>query len=103
MLRKILLALSIPPLLIAIAVLVLIGLKDFDLLVAIVSRLIVVAVIIGIPVMILKMIILPKKSKTEGGEKYETSGKVSKMQGKWADTQKGPAALAERGNGHSPD
>lgn len=54
-------AILIPPILIAIAVLVLIGFKDFDLLVAIVSRLIVVAVIIGIPVMIIKMIILPKK------------------------------------------
>lgn len=38
-----------------------IGLKDSDLLVAIVSKPIVVAVIIGIPVMILKMIIIPKK------------------------------------------
>ena len=61
MLRKLLLALLIPPLLIAISVLVIIGLKDFDLLVVIVSRLIVVAVIIGIPVMILKMIFLPRK------------------------------------------
>ena len=59
--RRLLMAILLPPLLIAIAVLVLIGLKDFDLLVAIVSRLIVVAVIIGIPVMILKMVILPKR------------------------------------------
>ena len=61
MLRKILLAILTPPLLIAILVLVVIGLKDFDLLVVIVSRLILVAVIIGIPVMILKMIFLPRK------------------------------------------
>jgi hypothetical protein len=61
LLRSILMAILIPPPLIAITVLVIIGLKDFDLLVAIVSRLIVVAVIIWIPVMILKMIILPKK------------------------------------------
>jgi len=54
-------AILIPPLLIAIAMLVLIGLADFDLLVAIVSKLIVVAVIIGIPMMILKIIIIPKK------------------------------------------
>ncbi len=54
-------AILIPPLLIASTVLVLIGLKDFDLLVAIVSSLIVIAVIIGVPVMILKMIIIPRK------------------------------------------
>ena len=59
--RRLLMAILIPPLLIAIAVLVLIGLADFDLLVAIVSKLIVVAVIIGIPMMILKIIIIPKK------------------------------------------
>jgi hypothetical protein len=46
---------------IAITVLVVIGLKDLNLLVAIVSRLIVVAVIIGMPVMILKTLLLPKK------------------------------------------
>lgn len=61
MLRKLLMVILIPPLLIAIAVLVVIGLRDFDSLVAIVSKLIVVAVVIGIPVIILKMIILPKK------------------------------------------
>ena len=59
--RRLLTAILIPPLLIAITALVVIGLKDFDLLVKIVSRIIVVAVIVGIPVMILKMIILPKK------------------------------------------
>ena len=59
--RRLLLAIFVPPLLVAVTVLVVIGLRDFDLLVAIVSKLIVVAVIIGIPVMILKMIVLPKK------------------------------------------
>ena len=58
--RRLLLAIFVPPLLVAVTVLVVIGLRDFDLLVAIVSKLIVVAVIIGIPVMILKMIIFPK-------------------------------------------
>jgi hypothetical protein len=60
-LRKLLLAILLPPLLIVITVLVVIGLKDFDLLVGIVSKLTVVIVVIGIPVMILKMIVLPKK------------------------------------------
>ena len=59
MLRRLLMAILIPPLLIAIAVLVLIGLKDFDSLVEIVSKLTVITVVIGIPVTILKMIILP--------------------------------------------
>jgi len=63
MLRKLLLAILIPPLLIAVLVLVVIGLRDFDLLLTIVSKLIVLAVIIGIPVIILKMIIFPKKSR----------------------------------------
>jgi len=60
-LRKLLMAILVPPLLIAVAVLVAIGLRDFDLLVAMASRLIVLTVIIGIPVMILKMIVFPKK------------------------------------------
>jgi uncharacterized protein YqhQ len=60
-LRKLLAAILIPPMLIAVTVLVVIGLKNFDLLVTIVSRLIVVTVVIGIPMMILKMIIIPKK------------------------------------------
>ncbi|MFO7772500.1 MAG: hypothetical protein R6V59_00895 [Dehalococcoidia bacterium] len=61
MLRKLLLAILIPPLLIVITVLVLIGLRDVDVLATIVSRLIVLTVIIGIPVMILKMVFLPRK------------------------------------------
>jgi len=60
-LRKLLMAILVPPLLIAIIALVAIGLRDFDLLVAIVGRLIVVIVIIGIHVMILKMLFVPKK------------------------------------------
>ena len=59
--RKLLVVILVPPLLIAVTLLVAIGLKDFDLLVAIVSRLMIVAIIIGIPVTILKMIIIPKK------------------------------------------
>jgi len=60
-LRKPLLAILFPPLLAAVTVLLMIGLRDFDLLVAIVSRLIVFTVMIGISVMILKMVIFPKK------------------------------------------
>jgi len=59
--EAILAAVLMPPLLIAITVLVLIGLRDFDLLGAIVSRLIAVAVIIGIPMMIFKMVVLPRR------------------------------------------
>ena len=61
MLKRLLMAIFVPPLVIAVILLVAIGLKDFDLLVVIVSKLILVAVIIGIPVMILKMIIFPKR------------------------------------------
>lgn len=49
------------PLLIVVILLVVIGLTDLDLLVAIVSKLTVVIVVIGIPVMILKTIIIPNK------------------------------------------
>ena len=59
--RRLLLAVLIPPLLIGLALLVLIGLNDSDLLVSIATRLIVVAVVIGIPVMIVRMIISPGK------------------------------------------
>ena len=62
MLRKLLMLFLLPPLLIGAAVLVMIGLKDLDLLVAIVSRLTVVAIIIGIPLMLIKMTILPGRS-----------------------------------------
>ena len=65
MLRKLLMLLLLPPLLTCAAVLVMIGLKDLDLLVAIVSKLMVVAVIIGIPVILVKMIISPRRSRDE--------------------------------------
>jgi len=60
-LRRLLLAILVPPLLIGLALLVVIGLRDFDLLVAITGRLILVIVIIGIPLMILRMIVFPGK------------------------------------------
>lgn len=65
MLRKLLLAVLMPPLLVAVMVLVVIGLTDFDLLVAIVSRLIVVTVIVGVLVTIIRMIIFPGRSRDE--------------------------------------
>ncbi|GEM_PF-6287881 len=54
-------AIVTPPLLVLLAVLVMIGLRDIDLLTAIVSRLIVVVVVIAIPVMLVRTIILPGK------------------------------------------
>ena len=65
MLRRLLLAVLIPPLLLGVTLLVVIGLKDFNLLVDIVSRLIVVTVIIGIPVIIVRMIVFPGRSRNE--------------------------------------
>ncbi len=65
MLRRLLLVVLIPPLLLGAAVLVLIGLRDLDLLVAIVSRLIPVAVIIGVPVIVIRMILFPRRSRNE--------------------------------------
>jgi hypothetical protein len=67
MLRRLLTAIFIPPLLVAVTVLVIIGLRDLELLVAIVSRLIVVTTIIGIPMIVLKMIVLPKKKQNGKG------------------------------------
>ena len=63
MLSRLLMVILLPPLLIAVAVLIMIGLKDFSLLVAIIAKLLVVTVIIGIPVIIVKMIIFPKKER----------------------------------------
>ena len=57
--RKLLLAILMPPLVVGLALLVLIGLRDFDLLVSITTGLIVVAVVIGIPVMIVRMVFRP--------------------------------------------
>jgi len=59
MLRKLLLVILIPPLVIGVTALVLIGLMDFDLLVSITTTIIVVAVVIGIPAMVVRMIIFP--------------------------------------------
>ncbi len=61
MLRRLLLAILVPPLLIGVTLLVVIGLRDFDLLVAITGKVILVIVIIGIPLMILRMIVFPGK------------------------------------------
>ena len=63
MLSRLLRAALIPPLLIAATVLLIIGLTDFDLLVAIIPRLIVAVVIIGLPVLVVKRIIFPENSK----------------------------------------
>lgn len=61
MLRRLLLAILVPPLVIGVTLLVLIGLRDFDLLLAITGKLILVIIIIGIPLMILRMIVFPAK------------------------------------------
>jgi hypothetical protein len=50
----------VPPILIAVTVLVILGLINFDLLVAITARVIAVIVIVGIPVLILKRLLFPK-------------------------------------------
>ena len=50
----------IPPLLIAVTALVVTGLKDFELLVIITTRVIAIIVIIGIPVLIVKRLFFPK-------------------------------------------
>jgi len=58
-LRKVLLVILMPPLVIGLTLLVLIGLRDFDLLVSITTRLMAVAVVIGIPLMIARTISSP--------------------------------------------
>jgi hypothetical protein len=50
----------VPPILIAVTVLVILGLIDFDLLVIITARVISVIVIVGIPLLILKRLLFPK-------------------------------------------
>ena len=60
MLRRLSRLILIPPLLIAVTALVVIGLVNFDLLVAITVKAIVVIVIIGIPVLILKRLLFSK-------------------------------------------
>ena len=54
MLSRLLKLVLIPPLLIGVTVLVIIGLKDLDLLVAIIPKLIVAVVLIGIPIFIVR-------------------------------------------------
>ena len=60
MLSRLIWVTLIPPLLIAVTVLVIVGLIDFDLLVTITVRVIAVIVIIGIPVLILKRLLFLK-------------------------------------------
>ena len=114
MLRKLLMLLLLPPLLIGAAVLVMIGLKDLDLLVAVITRLLVVAIIIGIPVILTKMTILPGRSLERPfrnvvrgfslvphdpkGSHYRTVG-VKHL----PDTGNGPATHAQRRNGGPSD
>jgi len=60
MLSRLLRIILIPPLLIAVTALVIIGLIDFDLLVTIMPKLIGAILIIGIPVLIVKRLLFPK-------------------------------------------
>jgi hypothetical protein len=62
MLRRLLMLIVLPPLLAAMGVLIMVGLGDINLLVAIVCRLMIIAIIIGIPVMAARMILLPGRS-----------------------------------------
>ena len=54
MLRRLLMVILLPPLLIGVTVLVIIGLTNPDLLAAIISKLIVAVVLIGIPIFIVR-------------------------------------------------
>jgi len=60
MLSKLLKLVLIPPLLIMVTALVIIGLMKFDLLIAIIPKLIVAIIIMGVPVLIAKRVIFPK-------------------------------------------
>ncbi len=60
MLSRLLRVFLIPPLLIAVTALVIVGLKDFNLLSVIIPKLIVAIVIIGIPILIVKRVFFPK-------------------------------------------
>jgi len=60
MLSRLVRLILIPPLLIAVTALVIIGLIDFDLLVTIIPGLIVAIVIIGVPVLIIKRLVFPE-------------------------------------------
>ncbi|MCD6230826.1 MAG: hypothetical protein J7J88_03040 [Dehalococcoidia bacterium] len=50
----------IPPLVIAVTALVIIGLVNFDLLMAIVPKLIVAIIAVGVPMLVVKMMFFPK-------------------------------------------
>ena len=65
MLSRLLRLILIPPLLIAVTALVVIGLIDFNLLVRIIPKLIVVIIIVGVPILIIKMLVFPNN----GGER----------------------------------
>ena len=60
MLSRLLRLVLIPPLLIAVTVLVIIGLKDLDLLVAIIPKLVVAVVLVGITIFIVKRLFFSK-------------------------------------------
>ena len=60
MLTKLLKLALIPPLLVMVTALVIIGLMNFDLLMAIMPKLIVAFIIIGVPVLIVKRLVFPK-------------------------------------------
>ena len=60
MLSRLMRLVLIPPLVIAVTALVIIGLVNFDLLMAIVPKLIVAIIVIGVPVLIIKMMFFPK-------------------------------------------
>jgi len=60
MLSRLIRVILIPPLLIAVTVLVILGLINFDLLVTITVKVIAVIVIAGIPMLILKRLLFPK-------------------------------------------
>ena len=60
MLSRLLRLVLIPPLLIAVTVLVIIGLKDLDLLVEIIPKLVVAVVLVGITIFIVKRLFFSK-------------------------------------------
>jgi len=60
MLSRLIWVTLIPPLLMAVTVLVIVGLMNFDLLIIIIVKVIAVIVIAGIPVLILKRLLFPK-------------------------------------------
>jgi hypothetical protein len=67
MLSRLLRLVLIPPLLLGMTALVIIGLKDLDLLAAIIPKLIVAVVLISIPILILRRLLFPVNNKRKGG------------------------------------